>query len=614
MNTPASKVDYTNVQNMFFFIWELYWLEVPDPENFWSTRNSNYSAVPYTKAITTAQPDDKWLWFREFRDVLPESLIKRFVKIIKARKDNPDELRATIKGIFWYLWQQMWTWLSHSQISWIVNSLNSFESPYVVPVERVSWNIFLSNQSTGPTSAFKDLALQMLTVMVAETIKLHNIQSIQNAKKWIRGQKLKFVITQTSTSGDTGPAWWKGIENKDFIVNIIGFPATESTYGQAWQMLNLKNNVMSIPMTQAFTAIQNSMKEWNTPEYRAWLKSILEKEFADLIEQYWFEIEIEAWSFNSVNIGRIDGQSIYHMVTSFITQAQSDIKTVNEVIPSGNFGHVYGTLQAKMMWANINKIVVSTNENDAIYRLIKYGKYKMAEDEISCPSVSMIIRYWSNVERLLRVVCGDERTKKLMEKFNAWEEIELTSQEFKYMTQDLWLVSYKVSIEDELMTMREVWLMHNRLICPHTANAYFSAQQFAKDYPDIAEKEAILASETASPWKFLAATVAALTCKTKEEMKQKYFELREIECNISTDLDTIRWFIDMIKDAYVANWREFDESIIPANLREIYDNWFKDLEIKDASEFADITTEFVRSYAWTFRKQVENLIDTIDVK
>jgi threonine synthase len=65
-------------------------------------------------------------------------------------------------------------------------------------------------------------------------------------------------------------------------------------------------------MKEAFTDIQASMIRGNTDEYKAELKSIIENELKDLIDEYGFEIEVSSGSFNSINPGRIDGQTIYH--------------------------------------------------------------------------------------------------------------------------------------------------------------------------------------------------------------------------------------------------------------------------------------------------------------
>mgnify|MGYP007071115737 CR=1 FL=1 len=46
----------------------------------------------------------------------------------------------------------------------------------------------------------------MLTEMVSIIVEEENTQAIEKAKAGTRDETLKFVVTLTSTSGDTGPA------------------------------------------------------------------------------------------------------------------------------------------------------------------------------------------------------------------------------------------------------------------------------------------------------------------------------------------------------------------------------------------------------------------------
>lgn len=613
-----------------------------NPENpkshFTSTRWWNEQQRDYEYALSHAQPENKWLWYRE---VFTEKLMTKeqqneFIQVLRDAIElkNYELVQEIVKTAFRYLWTKMWTWLSNEEIEEIVNSLDSFSSPFIVPVEKVweDW-IYLINESTWPTDAFKDLALQQVTTMLSVITKKKNNLAIDKAldeknqwisyefktinweeklikyKNWVEEKeqwnrpKISIVITLTSTSWDTWPAWWAWIEWRDFVANIIWFPAFEATQWQVWQMLNLKWNVLSVPFKQAFTAIQEDMKKCNNPEFKANLQKILEEKFKELRKEYGFDIEVSSWSFNSVNIWRIDWQSIYHSVALMVAKAQNPEITwdVIEVIPSWNFWHTTGALQAKdMMWW-IDDIIVSTNENDAIYKLIKTWEYKMAETEISCPSVSMIIRYGSNVERLLRMITSPERCAELMEKFENWW-IKLTKEEHQKL-KDLWLKTYKVNIDWELATIRDLWLNHDRLICPHTANAYHASIQHKLTYPDV--KNTILVSETASPWKFLAATAVALTYDFPKKMAFEYEKLRKIE-------NTNEWkekLLKMITDAYAKHWKIFDENMIPQDLREIYKKWINMWEVQDSKDFWDLTLKFVDNIWDMFTQQTKNIIN-----
>lgn len=700
-----------------------------------STRGE-WEPQDYEYAVTHAQPDDKWLWYREVfsEKLLSEEKQKEFIVILREAIETKDEklIRKVVKSMFRFLWTKMWTGLTHEEIEEVVNTLDSFKSPFIVPVEKI-WdgNIYLMNETTWPTDAFKDLALQQIPTMLSIITRRKNTeavkQALENEKngitykleqvggeeklvKYINWEKasdeeqgnrpkISIVVTQTSTSGDTWPAGWAWIQGKDFVANIIWFPSHEATQWQIGQMKNLEWNVTSIAFEEAFTEIQEQMKACNNIDFKQKLQEILEKKFKTLREKYGFDIEVSSGSFNSVNIGRIDAQSIYHSAWIMIAKAMNPeiAWDIIEAIPSGNFWHATWVIQARDMVGWIDDIIISTNENDAIYQLIKNWNYKMALSEISDPSVSMIIRYGSNVERLLRRITNPERCEELMKKFeldgklaenlykfihlpelksqgwnisiknneninkilkNLIQSIEETQEEYKsrwwdnqkyilgkllnnlkniqksqevygmmmslendfasYFNDTAWiklgneerekitklkLKAYTVKAEDELYTMRKVWLENNRLICPHTANAFFAAEQYKEENPE--NTKSIVVSETASPWKFLASVATALTCENRDEMRKKYEELRPKE----NSPQGIQELIQMIKEAYEKNGKEFDENMIPENLRNIYQNGVKKYGTFSAKQFGEKTLEFVDDIWDIFPKQTEKLIE-----
>lgn len=657
----------------------------------------------YEYILTHAQPTDGWLWYREnLLKWLTEYQKEWFVWILREAIELKDDelIRFVIKSLFRYLWIQMLTWLTNQEIDQVVNSLDSFKSPFIVPVEKL-WDSsdYLMNQSTWVTNAFKDLALQQVTTMLSVITKRNNLASFEKAiddkSKWISYKfktvdwkeklvkyenwkiaeeqgnrpKLTFVVTQTSTSWDTWPAWMAWIEGNPFALNVVCYPHNQATRAQALQMEEGRwDNVTAIAVKEAFTRIQEKMKECNTPEFKWELQEIIEKKFRSLRKKYWFDIEVTSWSFNSVNQARIDAQSIYQFATSLIWEAIYPDKIKwkeTKITPTGNFWHWLWSIYANTGW----DIVLSTNDNDAIYNLIKNWRYVMATSEVDSPSVSMIIRYWSNVERLIRMISSSERCRELMTKFEGdwkileiWEkylntnepnlpkfieetkklsiykdvdvslrrllalvedhpdnieEIKNTYNYFK--TNDAWfklteeehqkikdlkINSYKVSITDELQTIRNTWLKYNRLICPHTANALCTSQKY-RDDPENEDKKnnPILISETASPWKFLASIATALTCEDQSKMEWEYRELRKFE----TSKKWVEKLLKIIKKAYKDNWIKFDESIIPDNLARIYESSFEVDKVVSADEFGQKTLDFTEKYAHNFVNQVEDL-------
>jgi threonine synthase len=75
-------------------------------------------------------------------------------------------------------------------------------------------------------------------------------------------------------------------------------------------------------MSTSFSAIQDAMKAGDTKEFQAAIKAVLEKELATEIEKYGFNIQVDSGSFNSINPGRIDGQTLYHSYGMLQAQAK----------------------------------------------------------------------------------------------------------------------------------------------------------------------------------------------------------------------------------------------------------------------------------------------------
>ena len=76
---------------------------------------------------------------------------------------------------------------------------------------------------------------------------------------------------------------------------------------------------------------------------------------------------------------------------------------------------------------------------------------------------------------------------------------------------------------EELVAMREYFRETGELICPHTANALCAWRKIESNFPNTHA----LICETASAWKFLASTAAALS--GAENIWQEYESLRPLE-------------------------------------------------------------------------------------
>ena len=117
-------------------------------------------------------------------------------------------------------------------------------------------------------------------------------------------------------------------------------------------------------------------------------------------------LKINMSGVNSINWARIVCQIVYYFYSFFKFQK----KNISFSVPTGNFGDIYAGYVAKKMGLPINKLIVATNQNDILQRVINTGEYK--PDKV-IPSItpSMDIQVASNFERLLFYVLDESDSK-----------------------------------------------------------------------------------------------------------------------------------------------------------------------------------------------------------
>ena len=114
----------------------------------------------------------------------------------------------------------------------------------------------------------------------------------------------------------------------------------------------------------------------------------------------------------------------------------------------------------------------------------------------------------SNLERLLYLVCGAEKTAAYMKQLNETGKYTLADDEIAKIQETF--VGYYASEEDTAESIRSTFEKYNYLCDTHTAVGYHAARAY------IAETDCrrrIVLASTASPYKFAAAVYRALTGK-----------------------------------------------------------------------------------------------------
>ena len=163
-------------------------------------------------------------------------------------------------------------------------------------------------------------------------------------------------------------------------------------------------------------------------------------------------------------------------------------------VPTGNFGDIYAGYVAKKMGLSINKLIVATNKNDILQRVINTGEYK--PDSVKATiTPSMDIQVASNFERLLYYILdeSDSKVGSLMNDLSLKSLFNLDKKGIDKIKKDFEAV--KVTDEETVSIIDEIYKEHKFIIDPHTATGVGAAKSF-KNLGDI------VVLGTAHPYKF----------------------------------------------------------------------------------------------------------------
>ena len=171
---------------------------------------------------------------------------------------------------------------------------------------------------------------------------------------------------------------------------------------------------------------------------------------------------------NSINWSRIVVQIVYYFFSYF--KVAKDNEKINFSVPTGNFGDIYAGYVAKKMGLPINKLIIATNSNDILKRVVNTGIYKPSKVEHTV-SPSMDIQVASNFERLIFDVCSCNSDKiiKLMNDLNERGEFKLEKNELEEINKNF--CSESLSEKETKSVIKDIYKKQEILIDPHTAVA-----------------------------------------------------------------------------------------------------------------------------------------------
>ena len=331
---------------------------------------------------------------------------------------------------------------------------DAFDDPTnPVPVVKVKDDLYVSELWHGPTRAFKDMALQPFGTVLSSIAQDRN----------------EHYLILAATSGDTGPAALETFKNKANVRVACMYPDGGTSDVQRLQMVTEDaKNLKVIGVKGDFDDTQNALKHL-----------LASKAFKDTLK----EKNILLSAANSVNFGRIIFQTIYHIHSYLELVRQNAIQSGDKVylnVPSGNFGNALGGYYAMKMGLPVEKILIASNNNNILTKLINTGAYDLRNSSvIPTTSPAMDILKSSNIERVFFDLFGKERTKELMFQLDNDKHYQLNDNELKQLQT---IFSADFCDDDQGKEYIKEAFSNGYLMDPHTATC-FKAYETCRDKP-----------------------------------------------------------------------------------------------------------------------------------
>ena len=204
-----------------------------------------------------------------------------------------------------------------------------------------------------------------------------------------------------------------------------------------------------------------------------------------------FREKINMSGVNSINWARIICQIVYYFYAAF----KMNKSEISFAVPTGNFGDIYAGYMAKKMGLQIDKLIIATNDNDILQRVINTGEYRPSEVKPTF-SPSMDIQVASNFERLLFDVVGqdDKEVSSLMNNLSTKGFFKLDQKAITKIKKDF--CAEKINDQETLSLIKDLNNESKFIIDPHTATALGAAQK-------IGNLSKTIVLGTAHPYKFL---------------------------------------------------------------------------------------------------------------
>ena len=338
----------------------------------------------------------------------------------------------------------------------------------------------------GPTSAFKDMALQLLPRLMSTALKK-------------TGERAEVLIL-VATSGDTGKAALEGFRDVEQTKIMVFYPEGGVSKIQRLQMLTQRGgNVKVTAVKGNFDDAQNGVK-----------KIFGNGAFKEKLS----ERNVKLSSANSINWGRLVPQIVYYFSAYADLLKAGKIRMGDEVdfaVPTGNFGDILAAYYGKRMGLPVHKLICASNANCVLTDFLRTGVYDRNREFFKTITPSMDILISSNLERLLYHVTGEaSRVRGWMEELSRTGRYDVGADVLAEIRELFW-----ADFADDEKTKAEIRRVHEEyryVPDTHTAVAWAVAESYRQQ---AKEDCPMVVVSTASPYKFNASVLSALEVKTE---------------------------------------------------------------------------------------------------
>lgn len=332
----------------------------------------------------------------------------------------------------------------------------------------------------GPTSAFKDMALQVLPRLLVKSLA--------------KTGGNKEIIILVATSGDTGTAALEGFRDVPHTQITVFYPKEGVSAIQELQMnTTAGNNTCVIGVKGNFDDCQNGVK--------------LIFGDKDLAAQMAAQGQYFS-SANSINWGRLLPQIVYYFYGYGQLVAKQKInygEAIDIAVPTGNFGDILAGWYAMKMGLPVHQFICASNCNNVLTDALEDGVYDRRRPFHKTISPSMDILISSNFERFIFDISGNDSqyTAAVFEQLRDEGAFTL-----KPGLRQAFAGQMRGGYADEdscKAAIKQVFEQYHYLLDPHSAVAYQVAGQLRDEQAPV-----LLLVSTASPYKFPAAVLEAL--------------------------------------------------------------------------------------------------------